>query len=133
MREPGIEPNVSSPPANSASIPLIRGDPSTRTVAIVLCWCASNRRRTRAANSGSADSIPLQEATAQHGTDHATVPATPSSRAPSGNLPFARGGALVGAAVAAIRISRADGGFVLHYTGGRDRALTADRERATAK
>jgi hypothetical protein len=37
LRAPGIEPNVSSPSAKTASIPEIRGDPSARTVAIVLC------------------------------------------------------------------------------------------------
>ena len=35
-------------------MPLIRGEPSRRSVAIVLCLCASSTRRTRPANSGSA-------------------------------------------------------------------------------
>jgi hypothetical protein len=37
LRAFGIEPNTSSPPSNAASIPEIRGDPSARKVAIVLC------------------------------------------------------------------------------------------------
>jgi hypothetical protein len=49
-----MEPNTSSPPSMTASIPEIRGDPSARTVAIVLCRCASNSARTRRANSASA-------------------------------------------------------------------------------
>ena len=37
FREFGIEPNTSSPSSKAASIPEIRGDPSARKVAIVLC------------------------------------------------------------------------------------------------
>ena len=51
---PDIDANLSSPSANSYSIPEIRGDPSARNVAIVLCPLVSKSRRTRAANSGSA-------------------------------------------------------------------------------
>ena len=46
LRAPVIDPNRSSPSANSHSIPEIRGDPSARNVAIVLCRPASNRCRT---------------------------------------------------------------------------------------
>lgn len=53
-RAPGIDANLSSPSANSYSIPEIRGDPSARNVAIVLCPLVSKSRRTGAANSGSA-------------------------------------------------------------------------------
>ena len=37
FRASGIEPNVSSPFSNAASIPEIRGEPFARKVAIVLC------------------------------------------------------------------------------------------------
>ena len=46
MRAFGIEPKTSSPSSKTASIPEIRGDPSARKVAIVLCRCASNSART---------------------------------------------------------------------------------------
>ena len=52
----GIEPKASSPSSKATSIPEIRGDPSARTVAIVLCLRASKSPRTRCANSGSARS-----------------------------------------------------------------------------
>jgi len=41
----------------TAPIPEIRGEPSARKVAIVLCLWASNSARTRCANSGSACSM----------------------------------------------------------------------------
>jgi hypothetical protein len=47
LRAPGIEPKTSSPSSNTTSIPEIRGDPSARRVAIVLCLPASNSIRTR--------------------------------------------------------------------------------------
>jgi hypothetical protein len=56
LRAFGIEPKTSSPSSKTASIPEIRGDPSARKVAIVLCLWASNNARTRCANSGSARS-----------------------------------------------------------------------------
>ena len=59
-----MDPNLSSPSANSHSMPEIRGEPSARNVAIVLCLPASNRRRTRAANSGSACSTSFHAAIA---------------------------------------------------------------------
>src|SRR5262249_23525330 len=65
---PGIDPNLSSPSANSHSMPEIRGPPPARNVAIVLCLPASNSRRTsrrpRAANSGSACSTSFHAAMA---------------------------------------------------------------------
>src|SRR5262245_5853037 len=51
-----IEPISSSPSSNLLSMPEMRGEPSRRTVAIVLCVCASRRSRTRAASSGAATS-----------------------------------------------------------------------------
>ncbi|HEX6518960.1 MAG TPA: hypothetical protein VF070_02950 [Streptosporangiaceae bacterium] len=45
-------------------MPEIRGAPSARDVAIVLCLPASNSRRTRAANSGSACSTSFHAAMA---------------------------------------------------------------------
>ena len=45
-------------------MPEIRGEPSARNVAIVLCLPASNSRRTRAANSGSACSTSFHAAIA---------------------------------------------------------------------
>jgi hypothetical protein len=36
LRASGIEPNVSAPSSNDASIPEMRGDPSARNVATVL-------------------------------------------------------------------------------------------------
>jgi len=39
--------------SNSTSVPLIRGDPSLRSVAIVACLRISNRAWTVAANSGA--------------------------------------------------------------------------------
>jgi hypothetical protein len=50
LRAFGIEPKASSPSSKATSIPEIRGDPSARKVAIVLCLCASNSLRTRCAN-----------------------------------------------------------------------------------
>ena len=61
FRASGIEPNVSSPSANSTSMPEIRGDPSARSVARVLCL----RRRTApdpGANSGSSRSTSIHVA-----------------------------------------------------------------------
>ena len=54
LRAPHIEPNHSSPSTKSASVPLIRGEPSRRRVAIVLWTPASKRRLTASASSGSA-------------------------------------------------------------------------------
>ena len=59
----GIEPNASSPSMKRASIPLMRGEPSERTVAIVLCTRWSISPLASAANSGSVASICDQEAT----------------------------------------------------------------------
>src|SRR3954471_23887072 len=53
-------PNVSSPSAKVASLPLIRGEPSRRNVARVLLVPASNRARTLAANSAASLSISCQ-------------------------------------------------------------------------
>jgi hypothetical protein len=49
---------------NSHSIPETRGEPSARSVAIVLWRPASNSRRTRPANPGSACSIAFHAGTA---------------------------------------------------------------------
>lgn len=57
--QPGDDPNLSSPSENSHWMPEICGEPSARNVAIVLCLPASNSRRTRAANPGSACSTSL--------------------------------------------------------------------------
>ena len=54
-----IDPMNRSPSANSTSVPLIRGDPSRRSVAIVLCVKPSNSDRARAASSGSCASTSL--------------------------------------------------------------------------
>src|SRR3954452_14231595 len=56
LREPGIEPKVTSF-SIWVSMPLMRGEPSARSVAIVLCLRAWNSARTRAANSGASASI----------------------------------------------------------------------------
>lgn len=58
--------NTSSPSSKTASVPEIRGDPSARNVAIVLCLCASNSARTLRANSGSVRS------TSNHLATHAS-------------------------------------------------------------
>ena len=50
-----------SPATNCISIPLTRGEPSARSVARILCACASKAARTRAANSGSSDSTSAKE------------------------------------------------------------------------
>ena len=82
LRAPGMEPNLSSPSANSHSMPEIRGEPSARNVAIVLCLPAAKSRRTRAANSGSACS------TSCHAT-MATVCGQPLPAAAPGAAPRA--------------------------------------------
>src|SRR5580658_1102834 len=64
LRAPVIEPKRRSPSTNSHSMPEIRGEPSARNVAIVLWRPASNSRRTRSANSGSACSIACHDGTA---------------------------------------------------------------------
>ena len=46
LREPVIEPNCRWPSLNSHSMPEMRGDPSARTVAIVLCLPASKSERS---------------------------------------------------------------------------------------
>ena len=51
---------------NCDSVPEIRGEPSRRRVAIVLCLCASRRSRTAAASSGAAA---LEFAPGGHGAD----------------------------------------------------------------
>ena len=53
-------PSHSSPSVKLASIPLIRGDPSRRSVASSLCLWASKVARALAASSGAAASISLQ-------------------------------------------------------------------------
>jgi len=60
LREPGIIPTKSSPSANSTSMPLIRGDPSFRSVASVLCLRMSKRCCTRLARAGSAEANSAQ-------------------------------------------------------------------------
>src|SRR6201992_591492 len=64
LREPGIEPNQRSRSMNFASMPLIRGEPSARSVASVLCTWASSNPRARRARSGATLSISAQLATA---------------------------------------------------------------------
>jgi hypothetical protein len=58
-------PNHISPSTNSTSVPLIRGDPSRRRVAIVLCLKASKISRARAASAGASASTCFQVATPQ--------------------------------------------------------------------
>ena len=48
-----IDPISNTPSANLTSVPLIRGDPSRRSVAIVRCLRDTMSARTRDANSGS--------------------------------------------------------------------------------
>jgi len=57
LRAPGIEPKRRSLSVNSHSMPEMRGEPSVRSVAMVLWRPASKSLRTRVANSGSACSI----------------------------------------------------------------------------
>lgn len=45
LAPPGIDPNLSSPSANSHSMPEIRGEPSARNVAIARTACRTNRTR----------------------------------------------------------------------------------------
>jgi hypothetical protein len=52
--------DLRSPPENSTSVPLIRGDPSRRSVAIVLCVKPSNSDRARAVSSGASASTSPQ-------------------------------------------------------------------------
>jgi hypothetical protein len=58
----GIEPSHNSPSENSTSVPEIRGEPSLRSVAIVLCLCASKLFFTRSASSGAAAENSVQVA-----------------------------------------------------------------------
>jgi hypothetical protein len=53
----------SAPSLKSASMPLIQGEPSRRTVATVLCLFASKIERARAASSGASASSSRQLAT----------------------------------------------------------------------
>jgi len=69
---PRIEPKRNSPSVNSHSMPEMRGEPSARSVAIVLWRPASNSRRTRSAKSGSACSIALHPGTSVQNTDTPT-------------------------------------------------------------
>src|SRR6201999_1985206 len=64
LREPGIEPNQRSSSMNFASRPLIRGEPSARSVASVLWTWASSRPRASRARSGASFSISPQLAMA---------------------------------------------------------------------
>ena len=68
LTELGIEPIRSSPPSIVTSVPLIRGEPSLRMVAIVRCLRAVKRARERAAKSGSVASNSAHEATADEDT-----------------------------------------------------------------
>src|SRR5206468_5487413 len=70
----GIDPIRSSSPANCTSVPLIRGDPSRRRVAMVRCLRVDNNRRTRAANFGSAASNSAHDAKCQQVMDTSEVP-----------------------------------------------------------
>src|ERR1700726_2753935 len=54
LTAPGIDPIRNWPSTNSTSVPLIRGEPLRRSVAIVRCLRDDMSERTRAANSGSA-------------------------------------------------------------------------------
>ena len=56
-------------------MPEMRGPPSARTVAIVLCFSASNSSRTRAAKAGSAASTSLQLAMPELWHGPPTIPA----------------------------------------------------------
>ena len=60
--DPGIMPSTISPSLNAASLPLIRGEPSRRTVAMILLVPASKRAFTLAANSAASSSISCQRA-----------------------------------------------------------------------
>ena len=53
-RAPAIIPNARPSSAKATSVPLIRGDPSFRSVAMVWCLWAVKRSRTLRAKSGSA-------------------------------------------------------------------------------
>ena len=64
LRVSVIEPKRSSPSSNSHSMPEMRGEPSARSVAMVL-RPASKSRLTRSANSGSACSIAFHAGTAR--------------------------------------------------------------------
>jgi hypothetical protein len=55
-----MPPNHIPPSENWISVPLMRGDPSRRRVASVLCLKASNISRARAASSGTSASTSLQ-------------------------------------------------------------------------
>src|SRR5713101_15925 len=59
----GIDPICSCPSANSTSVPLIRGEPSWRRVAMVRCLRDAISERTRDANWGAAASNSAQLAT----------------------------------------------------------------------
>src|SRR5216684_3934747 len=59
----GIDPICSCPSANSTSVPLMRGEPSWRRVAMVRCLRDAISERTRDANWGAAASNSAQLAT----------------------------------------------------------------------
>jgi hypothetical protein len=63
---------------NSTSVPLIRGDPSARSVAMVACFARPNASRTRAESSGASCSISRHLAMAHR------VPRTTDEREGSG-------------------------------------------------
>src|SRR4030081_1404987 len=56
LTAPGIDPIHTCPSENSTSVPLIRGEPSLRSVASVRCLRDAIKARTRDAKSGSAAS-----------------------------------------------------------------------------
>src|SRR5438270_2031863 len=63
LTAPRIDPIRNCPSTNSTSVPLIRGEPSRRRVAMVRCLRETIRARTRGANSGSAASNSAHDAT----------------------------------------------------------------------
>ncbi len=91
LRASVIEPKRRSPSVNSHSMPEMRGEPSARSVAIVLWRPASNSRRTRPAKSGFACSITFHAGTAGQRTrvfsEHFQ-----RSRRPGSGLRFGRPG-----------------------------------------
>src|SRR5437899_1383268 len=63
LTEPSMMPSVASPSSNWSSVPLMRGAPCRRSVAMVLWVPASKRARTFAAKSGASRSMSRQAGT----------------------------------------------------------------------
>src|SRR6266511_452029 len=134
-----IPPSHRSPSANDASVPLIRGEPSLRKVAMVLWRWASNNARALPASSGAAAVTSSQVAMSvllscgRHGRGDGRQwkHAAPAGVAPAVGVAAGRGGG-DGWSVRGVGERRQAPGGAVARRDGRDRDLEGARRRPRA-